>query len=75
MPIRYPPGRFKYIEESDANFRGWFVFGESADKQFVDIADMEGDVFVSFPREMAEKIVDIRRKYIYDLTDAMYPKQ
>ena len=75
MPIRWPPGRFKYIEESDANFRGWFIFGEDKVKNLVDIADMEGDIFVSFPREVAEKIVEIRRKYIYDLQDAMYPSE
>ena len=52
----------KYIEES---FRRYFIFGESANGQYVDVADSEGDIVTHIRRDEAERLI-VDRNIVVD---------
>lgn len=57
--------REKYIDE---NVGGYFIFGSSSlQPNLVDICDGNRDIFLSVPKEAAEKIVTAQEKFRKEL--------
>lgn len=59
--------KHKYVEEQIPH---WFIFGEHRQEDrvprpddLVDLADAYGDVYVSIPRHVAERLDKIRMRY------------
>ncbi len=63
---RRSTGRKMIFVHPRAN-RDWFVFGTRPNGS-VDIADHEGDVLEEVPKELADRIVELRDKFLRDLS-------
>ncbi len=51
----------KYIIEA---FNRYFIFGESADKQYVDVDDSEGTIVSNIKRSEAERLIADRDRVV-----------
>lgn len=53
--------------------QGWFVFGTSAEPRLnlVDLNDGNDDVILNLKLEVAEEIIEIRRRYLTELYTAL----
>lgn len=72
LPIDYSkrPFRQKYIDEETDLFSIWYIFGEHPDG-WVDIANPAGDVFTKVPKDVAERIVAARQKFVDVLVEVL----
>lgn len=62
-----PPIKEKYVDE---HFKPLMIFGYHTDRidpTEVDITDSDGNDIISLPKDVAEKVIEINKKYMIEL--------